>query len=251
MKYFLVRRDGKPNVIAPESVICLMLDRDLITADNYERVTAKWLKSSGLPVYTLDDYRRESPRKTYIYTRVSTDGQTTDNQSLQLVDKYPQAELVTETASGAKRRPKLEDLVASLQQGDTLVVAALDRLGRRTSEVLHLIEDLERRGVILKSEREGIDYSTPMGRLVTQILVSVAEMERSLISERTKSALAAKRKQGIVGGRPKTISQATWTAVKKLAADGKGVNVIARELGISNCTVSTYLRSQSAASQPL
>ena len=86
-----------------------------------------------------------------------------------------------------------------------LIVAALDRLGRRTSEVLPLIEDLDSRGVILKSEREGVDYSTPVGRLVTQILISVAEMERSMLSERTKAGLANARAKGKQIGRPREI----------------------------------------------
>src|SRR4051812_25001893 len=110
----------------------------------------------------------------YIYSRVSTDGQTTDGQVLALTARYPEAQIVSEVASGAKHRPILRALVAQLQAGDTLVVAALDRLGRRTSEVLALIEDLDRRRIVLVSVREGVDYSTAAGRLVTQILVSVA-----------------------------------------------------------------------------
>src|SRR5690606_5165440 len=133
---------------------------------------------------------------------------------------YPAAEVVEETASGGKARPKLTELVDTLKSGDVLVISALDRLGRRTVEILSLIEELDRRGVILKSLREGVDYGTISGRLVVQVLASVAELERSLISSRTKAALAAKRKMGIVGGRPRKITDAQIEIVNRLRENG-------------------------------
>jgi DNA invertase Pin-like site-specific DNA recombinase len=169
----------------------------------------------------------------YIYTRVSTQNQDTSNQSSHLVVLYPNATLIEETASGGKRRPKLEDLTTKLIKGDELIVSSLDRLGRKTCEILTLIEDLENRGIILKSLREGIDYSTIAGRLVTQILVSVAEMEKSLISERTKQALAAKRKQGIVGGRPPKYTTKDKEQVLSLRRTGMPYRSISKETGIS------------------
>lgn len=63
----------------------------------------------------------------FIYSRVSTDGQSTDAQVLQLLKKYPEAEVVTETRSGMKARPFLSALLDQLSKGDTIVVAALDR----------------------------------------------------------------------------------------------------------------------------
>ncbi len=129
----------------------------------------------------------------YTYSRTSTSSQDTANQTVQLQQMFPNAIIVEETASGIKSRPELEKLVKKLEAGDTLAVAALDRLGRKTSEILILIEDLQKRGVILKSIREGIDYSTITGKLVTQILCPVAELERNIISQRTRLALAAKR----------------------------------------------------------
>lgn len=180
----------------------------------------------------------------YIYARVSTDDQTTEGQALALRRRFPDAQVVSEVASGARSRPMLRALVAQLQPGDTLVVAALDRLGRRTSEVLQLIEDLERRGVVLVSIREGVDYSTPVGRLVTQILVSVAEMERSLIAERTRSGLAAARARGRVGGRP-AISDEQREEITRLAAGGLTVREIARRVGVSPATAGRYVRRSS------
>lgn len=178
----------------------------------------------------------------YIYSRVSTGKQETENQTLKLRELYPRASIVEETASGSKARPVLERLVASLERGDELIVYALDRLGRRTSEVLRLIEDLDKRGVVLKSLREGVDYSTITGRLVTQILCSIAEMERGLISERTKAALEAKRKQGVkLGGKPK-FSPETVAQVRELKGQGLTVRAIAHITGVSPSRVSELTR---------
>ena len=175
--------------------------------------------------------------RTIIYSRVSTQSQTTDNQLAQLKSFYPTAEIVEETASGGKSRPLLRKLVDSLEKGDVLVVASLDRLGRKTVEILSLIESLESRGVILKSLREGVDYSTVAGRLVTQILVSVSELERGLISSRTKAALDARRAKGIVGGRPKKYTDEQVKEVRDLRQRGLTIRAIANQTGISRARV--------------
>jgi putative DNA-invertase from lambdoid prophage Rac len=175
--------------------------------------------------------------RTVIYSRVSTQSQTTDNQLNQLRSLYPMAEVIEETASGGKLRPQLNQLVDSLEKGDVLVVASLDRLGRKTVEILNLIEALEDRGVVLKSLREGVDYSTVAGRLVTQILVSVSELERGLISSRTKAALDARRKKGIIGGRPRKYSETKVKEVRSLRREGMSIRAIAKETGISPARV--------------
>lgn len=180
----------------------------------------------------------------YIYSRVSTGKQDTANQLTRLKELYPNATVVEETASGAKSRPELQSLVLRLQKGDELLVAAMDRLGRRTSEVLALIEDLERRGIILKSLREGVDYSTVCGRLVTQILCSVAEMERGLIASRTRDALAAKRQQGIVGGRRPTYPPEVVARVRAMKTQGFTNKAIAIETGMSASRVGQLTRGQ-------
>lgn len=171
--------------------------------------------------------------KTFIYSRVSTIGQDASNQTSNLKQQFPHATIIEEVASGGKSRPMLEKLVRELQSGDTLVVAALDRLGRRTSEILLLVENLERRGVILRSVRESIDFSTIAGRLVCQILISVAEMERRVLSERTKLALAAKRKMGIVGGRRPKYTQQQVEQVRTLRMNGAKLKDISASTGIS------------------
>lgn len=169
----------------------------------------------------------------YVYARVSTHFQETENQVINLKRLYPEAIFVEEVASGGKQRPQLDKLVQQLQRGDELIVSSLDRLGRKTSEILVLIESLEKRGIVLKSLREGLDYSTISGRLVTQILVSVSELEKSLISARTKAALAAKREKGIVGGRPRIHGDEVVERARKLRQQGLSLAKISNEVGIS------------------
>jgi DNA invertase Pin-like site-specific DNA recombinase len=169
----------------------------------------------------------------YIYSRVSTDGQSTDPQVLLLKEKYPHAEVVTEVRSGIKSRPFLSTLLSQLKAGDILIVAALDRLGRKATDILTIIEDLERRRVILKSDREGVDYSTLTGRLVTQILASVAEMERNVISERTRAGLEVARKKGRLLGRPKRIPRETLARGISLVMDeGMDLREAASAVGV-------------------
>lgn len=89
-----------------------------------------------------------------------------------------------------------------MAHGDTLVVVRLDRLARSLKHLLELIDRLRAVGAHLRSLRDPIDTSSPQGEFTLQILGAVAQLERSLISQRTKSALEAARKRGRIGGNP-------------------------------------------------
>ena len=136
------------------------------------------------------------------YARVSTDEQGTDPQ----LDELRAAGCVVvleERASGADRsRPVLAQLLREIQQGETLVVVRLDRLARSVSHLLAVIEQLEAAGAHFRSLRDPIDTTTPQGMFSLQVLGAVAQLERSLIAERTKSGLEAARARGRVGGNP-------------------------------------------------
>ena len=178
----------------------------------------------------------------WIYARTSTSGQDTANQIHQLQLLYPGSQFVEETASGAKARPVLERLVRELVRGDTLVVSALDRLGRRASEILLLLEALDKRGVVLKSVRESIDFSTIGGRLIFQVMAALAESERRIIGERTKTALAARRAAGVRLGRPPKFSPELIERARQLRLEGTTLKAIAEETGISWSRVQWMMR---------
>jgi DNA invertase Pin-like site-specific DNA recombinase len=178
--------------------------------------------------------------------RVSTGKQQTDTQEYDLLKRYPEGIAHKETASGVKARPVLEALVRDVTPGSTIVVSALDRLGRKTSDILRLIETLQKKSVNVISLREQMDYSNPTGRLVMQIMASVGELERSLIAQRTKAALQAKKAAGVRLGTPPKHGEATKAAVRAARASGQSYREITKALGVSAC----YIRSVTAALLP-
>lgn len=186
----------------------------------------------------------------YIYSRVSTDKQANENQLYSLKKSYPEAAVIEETISGTKvYKPVLEALLARLRPGDTLVIAALDRLGRRAGKAINLIDSLYERGIRVISVREGVDYGTSTGKLIGQITLAVSENERNLISERTKAALAAKKAEAMLSGngwrcgRPNTISDITKATIFELRKQGKHIREINRLTGVSTGRISQLLKA--------
>ncbi|MBL4645366.1 MAG: recombinase family protein [Rhizobiales bacterium] len=100
-------------------------------------------------------------------------------------------------------RAGLDELLATLQTGDTLMVWKLDRLGRSTLHLLTLLDDLRARGVDFHAITQGIDTRTALGRMVFGQLAVFAEFEREQISERTKAGMAAAKARGVHVGRPR------------------------------------------------
>ena len=136
------------------------------------------------------------------YARVSTDEQGTEPQRDEL-HAAGCSIILEEHASGADRsRPVLARLLHDIVAGETLVVVRLDRLARSVSHLLGVIEQLEASGAHFRSLRDPIDTTTPQGMFSLQVLGAVAQLERALISERTKSGLNAARERGRVGGNP-------------------------------------------------
>src|SRR5688572_26000594 len=144
-----------------------------------------------------------------VYARVSTVDQEPENQ-LQELRRYVQArgwtmaEYVDRGVSGAKdRRPALDDLItdARRRRFDVLVCWRLDRLGRNLKHLITLLDDLQALGVAFVSLAEGIDATTPAGKLQMHILGAIAEFERARIAERVKAGLQRARAQGTKLGR--------------------------------------------------
>ena len=127
------------------------------------------------------------------YARVSTEDQATDAQTDEL-GAAGCATIYREHGSGASRaRPELARLMREIRPGDVLVVVRLDRLARSVSHLLDVIERLGESGAHFRSLRDPIDTSTPQGMFSLQVLGAVAQLERALISERTKAGIKAAR----------------------------------------------------------
>lgn len=159
---------------------------------------------------------------TIAYVRVSTDDQSTDAQRHAITQRYNIAEWFSDEATSgatkAMQRPGFEALSKYARKGDTVVVAAIDRLGRDTIDVLTTVEMLKDKGVAVVSIREGFDLSTPIGEAMLAMLAAVAKLERSNIKARQMAGIDRARAQGKKLGAVKKIDDhavATWRRENK------------------------------------
>lgn len=150
------------------------------------------------------------------YARVSTEDQATDAQIDEL--RAAGCEFIhKEHGSGASRaRPVLARVLREISAGDVLVVVRLDRLARSVSHLLEVIEGVEARGAHFRSLHDPIDTSTPQGMFSLQVLGAVAQLERSLISERTKAGIKAAKARGKRPGNP-GVRERRPEAIRKIA----------------------------------
>lgn len=180
------------------------------------------------------------------YARVSTQDQNLEMQ-LDALTKADCQQIFQEKASGIKSdRPQLAAMQQILREGDVIYIYKLDRLGRSLKHLLEMTSDFEKRGIGLVSINDHIDTTTAQGRLIFNIFASLAEFERDLIRERTRSGLEAARARGRKGGRTRGLTkEAEKTAMiaQTLYNERKlGVNEIAADLKISKMTLYKYLR---------
>ena len=183
------------------------------------------------------------------YGRVSTTDQNLDAQRDALRAAGCDEVLVDRASGKLARRPELDKALLVAREGDQLVVTKLDRLGRSLEHLIVLANDLQARGVDLVVIDQGIDTSTPVGRMFFQILGAIAEFEHALMAERTRDGLAAARARGRTGGqRPKLNSRQARIAqdmYDQTGPDGRRahtVSEIAAEFGVSRPTIYRHLQ---------
>lgn len=171
------------------------------------------------------------------YMRVSTTRQSTDPQR-DALDAHGVERIFEDIMSVARTdRPGLTELIGYARPGDTVVVWRLDRLGRSLSHVVQTAAELHARGINIIGLNDGIDYSTPTGRMLAGILASLAEYERTLINERAEVAREAARTRGKQVGRPRSISPDQLRAVQTMRASGESMATICQTLGLKRATV--------------
>jgi DNA invertase Pin-like site-specific DNA recombinase len=173
----------------------------------------------------------------YGYARVSTHDQNPELQ-LAALKKAGCRTIFTDKATGAHtKRPELAKCLKVLKKGDTLVVWKLDRLGRSLRDLITLLDELKGRGVAFKSLTESIDTATPTGRAMWQMVGILAELERSLIQERTQAGRAAAKARGVRMGRKPILTAAQIAHARKLVVQGERPVEVAKVLGVSRRTV--------------
>ncbi|MCL4151447.1 UNVERIFIED_CONTAM: hypothetical protein GTU68_036304 [Idotea baltica] len=179
------------------------------------------------------------------YARVSTGDQTLASQ----VDALREAgcdKVYEDVASGAKsERAGLDQALAAVADGDTLLVWRLDRLGRSLRHLVEVVSDLQERGVGFRSIQDGaIDTTTASGELIFHIFAALAQFERHLTLERTKAGLTAARARGRIGGRPKkSADHPKVVMAKRMHQDQTlAIDEICEALQVSRATYYRYLK---------
>lgn len=178
----------------------------------------------------------------YGYLRVSTaDGrQTTRSQKSALRDAGVEV-FREEHVSGTKgvgERPVLASLLADIQSGDTLWVYDLSRLARSLGDLLTIAQNLQDRGVQLRSVQQGIiETGTPTGELMLSILGAIHQFEVSLLREKTRAGVRAAHAAGRYGGRKPSLNAKQVEQVRKMRAEGASIATIGQVVGVSRPTV--------------
>ncbi|MEU9323169.1 recombinase family protein [Streptomyces canus] len=185
------------------------------------------------------------------YGRVSTRDQNLDAQEDALRSAGCDQIYVDKASGKLASRPELDKALIAARDGDEFVITKLDRLGRSTKNLLELSERLRGNGITLVVLDQGIDTSTPAGRMFFTILGAIAEFEHSMMVERTHDGLAAARARGRVGGRKQALKprqvKLAQEMYDELGDDGKRkhtVQDIAHELGVARTTIYRYLEKK-------
>lgn len=183
-----------------------------------------------------------------IYARVSTrNGQTVENQLRQLNEVADRmgwtivAIWTDEGISGSKgrdQRPGFDQMITAVNRREVDLVAAwsVDRLGRSLQDLIGFLADLQAKGCDLYLHQQGIDTSTPSGRMLFQMLSVFAEFEREMIRERVVAGLERTKSKGTRLGRPK-LDYSVRRKIEIAMRKGKGIRPTARALGVSTTTV--------------
>lgn len=195
------------------------------------------------------------PKRAALYLRVSTDGQTTENQRRALLEvaerrgwsvAHVYEDAGISGAKGRDKRPGFDAMMkdATRRRFDVLLFWSIDRLGRSTAMVATALAELEVAGVSIYADKEAMDATTPHGRAMLQMAAVFAELERGMIRERVMAGLDRAKAQGVKLGRPK-VSPRVEVAIRAKLAEGVGMVKIARELSVG---VSTVQRVRAASS---
>lgn len=140
-----------------------------------------------------------------------------------------------EISSVATARPQLDAALEWVRDGDVMVVTKLDRLARSVSDLVGITETLRKKGVELRILAMNLDTSTPTGKLMLNLLGSIAEFERELMLERQREGIAKAKAEGKYAGRQPTARRKA-EEVMRLRAEGQSANDIVKALGISRAS---------------
>lgn len=182
------------------------------------------------------------------YARVSTLDQNLALQKDALKEAGCEKIFIEQMSGAVTDRPALREALDYARSGDTLIVWKLDPLARSMKQLIETIESLRLRGIGFRSLTEAIDTTTAQGVLVFHMFSALAEFERALIRERTRAGLAAAKRAGRIGGRPRKLTEDDLNVARTLLANPDiTVGDVADRLGVSPPTLYRYLPAARAA----
>jgi DNA invertase Pin-like site-specific DNA recombinase len=173
------------------------------------------------------------------YARVSTDDQDLRMQIEALTRAGVEPDRIYQDKASGKsvKRTGLQDMLAHVRGGEGIMVWRFDRLSRSIRDLIMLFDDLEARGIQLKSIHEQLDTTTPMGRLMFQLAGILAEFERNLIAERTRLGMETAKRRGTRFGPKPRLTEAKLQRAIVMLRSGQPVGVVARRMGVANVTL--------------
>ena len=194
-------------------------------------------------IISIDFQQEQTAMKAAIYSRVSTDTQTTDNQVRELMEvakrhQWTVEAVYSDVISGATdKRPELDKMMEAVARKDIDIILAWDvsRLGRSLQHLVSLLSEIHAKGINLFLHQSGIDTTTPSGKAMFQMMGVFAEFERSMISERVRSGLDRAKAQGKKLGRP-AVPPVTAKKVRDLRKEGLSWRKIANKVGVHHRT---------------
>ena len=180
----------------------------------------------------------------YGYARVSTEDQNPAMQLAALKKAGCKTVFKDEMTGAHVNRPALARCLRKLDTGDTLIVWKLDRLGRSLRDLITMLDDFRSKGIRFKSLTEAIDTETPTGRAMWQMIGVLAELERSLIVERTQAGIKAAKQRGVKFGRTPKLTPDRLAHAQKLIEHGATPTQAAKMIGVSRATVYRALQRE-------
>jgi DNA invertase Pin-like site-specific DNA recombinase len=176
------------------------------------------------------------------YARVSTLDQNLAFQQDALNEAGCDKIFIEQMSGVVTDRPALREALDYARRGDTLIVWKLDRLARSMKQLIETIESLRLRGIGFRSLTEAIDTTTAQGVLVFHMFSALAEFERALIRERTRAGLAAAKRAGRIGGRPRKLTEDDLNVARTLLANADiTVGDVAGRLSVSPASLYRYI----------
>lgn len=182
------------------------------------------------------------------YARTSKETQSLNRQLDQLIQAgVDRRNIYTEQLTGTRRdRPELNRMLAELQSGDTVIITDLTRISRSTKDLLEIIDQISQKGASIRSLKDTwLDTTSdnPYNAFLLTVMSALSQLERDLVSQRTKEGLQSARARGRCGGRPSKQNEYA-EAVRILAAGGMKISCIVSQTGLSRSTIHRILKNQ-------